>query len=230
VTAALLRGLGCRLRGARYEVRGARCEVRVSGCGVRVTGFGLRGAGYGLRVTAHQYARTSDLEVLRAESRAMLYLSALDFFLSPSQLPTFATSFFSHFRTFSRGIVPPYRTTTGPTSDFLFLPFFPTSAFRIPTSKLLFFPFFRIPTSSFFPFSDFRIPTSDFKHLCHLISAIAAAILSSAVSSRLLGHPKLSRIKPGASNSMPSCNPTPASSKKAAGFLMLAARISIQAR
>ena len=42
--------------------------------------------------------------------------------LPPSHLPTFSTSFFSHFRIFSRGIVPPYRTTTGPTSHFQISP------------------------------------------------------------------------------------------------------------
>jgi hypothetical protein len=47
-------------------------------------------------------------------------------------------------RIFSRGIVPPHRTTTGPNSLFPL----PYSHFRIPTSH------FRIPTS------HFRIPTS----------------------------------------------------------------------
>ena len=59
-------------------------------------------------------------------------------------------------RIFSRGIVPPHRTTTGPTSDFHFLcPIFPTSAFRLP---------FPLPYLSYFrvPHSAFRIPTSIF--------------------------------------------------------------------
>jgi hypothetical protein len=49
---------------------------------------------------------------------SIFILSPLAFDLqtfSPSQLLTF---YISNFRIFSRGIVPPYRTTTGPTSDF----------------------------------------------------------------------------------------------------------------
>jgi hypothetical protein len=81
-----------------------------------------------------------------------------------------------------RGIVPPYRTTTGPTSDFCNLSFpssqlrslfLPPSAFPLPASVLCpsryapcslrstIFSHFRIPTSNFSP-SHLRFPTSDF--------------------------------------------------------------------
>ena len=39
--------------------------------------------------------------------------------LTPSGLPPYTFSYFPHSATFSRGTVPPYRTTTGPTSEFL---------------------------------------------------------------------------------------------------------------
>ena len=168
--------------------------------------------------------------------------------LSP-QSSLLSPDLFSDFRIFSRGIVPPYRTTTGPTSNFNNICPLPTaycllpSAFCLPPSAYCLLPTaLRPPPSAFRP-----LPPAPCFELCSWDSlafkppgllafqlypffAIAIAILSSAFSSRLLGHPKLSRTKPGASNSIPSCNPTPASSKKAAGFLTPLCRISIQAR
>ena len=86
----------------------------------------------------------------------------------------------SEFRIDSRGIVPPYRTTTGPTSEFLpsLLTICLFSHFRIPNSDfppshLLHFSNFRIqyiptsafplPTSDFPPSSFFRLPHSHFR-------------------------------------------------------------------
>jgi hypothetical protein len=56
----------------------------------------------------------------RLQNSHLLSFPPSEFISFPaSHLPTFSSSIFSAFRIFSRGIVPPYRTTTGPPSEFI---------------------------------------------------------------------------------------------------------------